>query len=545
MKIDLINVDRFVEEHQLVEITSSNIFTSKSIEPDPAGLLSYEIFGRPGTRERKTVYGYIDLGTKFIHPHVYRELTQLQRNLIELFAGEAEFYIKDGVLIKLKEGEEPPPNTKKGTGVDFFYKHYSEVDFKPVKGQAEGTLNKRRFLSILKKEEVFISKILVIPAFYRDVDIHTKKKNEINVFYQKIISNAAAVKSTSVMYDLFGTTTAHRAVQNTVNEMAAYFETFLGGTHGFVYKNIMGKGSDFTGRLVISNGQYNSDTVEDCEVSYTHCALPLDTAVKIFNPFVKFGVRKIVNNIIRGSKFIYAWNKKSGEVDKLILHPAWKDELSDTKLDKLIELYCDSKEHRLDIFTLPLDDDKKAPLGYILEDTDSTDIIGGGDTKTKELLVNGTVKTMNLTELFYMATYNTCSDKSVYVTRFPVDNHNSIYPMKANIIPCLNYKVKTVDGISYPRFPVIPKEGIKFDLTHFYGSTLRVHNSQLTSLGADYDGDTVSVYSVFSNEANEVAQKHIYSKSNCLDLKGGTMRSMVDNAGQALFFLTFRREKPI
>ena len=73
-----------------------------------------------------------------------------------------------------------------------------------------------KLISSLKREEVFITKMPVIPAFYRDMSSKNDRINEINTMYRKIINNAASLKSTSGMLEVFGVTSSDRKIQDTI-----------------------------------------------------------------------------------------------------------------------------------------------------------------------------------------------------------------------------------------------------------------------------------------------------------------------------------------
>ena len=59
--IDILFCDKWVIDNRIPEVKNGIMFTNNSLEPDPEGLLSYQIFGLPGTVERKKSWGYIDL----------------------------------------------------------------------------------------------------------------------------------------------------------------------------------------------------------------------------------------------------------------------------------------------------------------------------------------------------------------------------------------------------------------------------------------------------------------------------------------------------
>ena len=55
---------------------------------------------------------------------------------------------------------------------------------------------------------------------------------------------------------------------------------------------------------------------------------------------------------------------------------------------------------------------------------------------------------------------------------------------------------------------------------------------------ADYDGDTVSVKGVWSNEANDELDKYLDSKTNFIDLGAKNIRYSSMEAVQSIFDLT-------
>lgn len=531
MNLDILNCDKWVIDNSIPEIKTSNIYSTKSLEPDPDGLGSYEIFGRPGTEERKRTFAYIDLVNKFVHPHCYYELTRLQRNIKDLIAGNSDFYVDDfGKLKEIKQGETPPSGKLVGTGVNFLYKVWDKLNFKVTPDTAPGTAMRYEFFNNLNKNEIFMSKCPVIPPFYRDIDVNNKKKNEINTFYTKLLINAASLRATSGMFEMFGVSSSDKKIQETLLDLYNYFIDIVGGSKGFIHRNVMGKTTDYSARAVISMARYDANSVDDVEVSFDRSAIPLSTICKCFAPFIKFGIKKIVDRVLSGNDFIYLTNKK-GEIIRKKLASDYMSAFSSDKLDELIELYDESFEHRSDIFKLRCEDGSEIPLMYIddSEETDSTTLLDNNSLKTKHPI--------NLTELFYMAAYDTVRDKHVFITRYPIEDHNNIYPSKINIIPTINTTKKIVLGEEYPKFPIIPKN---VDNTHIYVSTLRPCPQFLKALGGDFDGDQTSIQGVYTEEANAEADKYIYSIANIVNVNNKSMREFAEVNQVGIFNLTYR-----
>jgi hypothetical protein len=442
-------------------------------------------------------------------------------------------------LIELKKNDEPPKNYKVGTGMEFFYNAWDKLDWKPIKGQAQGTFDRRKFLSLLKKDEIFIDKWLVIPPYYRDIDMQGGKKNEINKLYTRLVTNAAAIKQSSAIFSIFGTTPAHKKIQDTINELYSYFIDLVGGSKGYIHRYVMGKATDFSARCVISGARYDAKSQDDVEVTYSHSATPLSTCIKAFSPFIVYGVRKFIEKIIAGSEFMWNLTDK-GTVERQELAPNWKDTIGSENINRLIDLYYESQEHRLDDFTLPLKNGGTTKLWVIPNE--------GWDPEESQLpkdqaMIENKWKPVNLTELFYMAAYDTVRDKTIYITRYPIEDQHNIYPSLMNIIPCESYGPRMIENTLYPRFP---KAFIGFaSLRVFFIDTLRVFPSYLKALGGDFDGDMVSIQGVFTNEANTDATKYIYSKMNIMDVSGGTMREFSEIASMTAFMITYKHDIPV
>lgn len=75
------------------------------------------------------------------------------------------------------------------------------------------------------------------------------------------------------------------------------------------------------------------------------------------------------------------------------------------------------------------------------------------------------------------------------------------------------------------------------DESSFIDST-RINNSYTASLGADYDGDTVSIRAVFTQEANAEADRLIKAKTMVLNQSGKNTRKIGNDGALAIYCLT-------
>ena len=533
MLTDIGSPDLFVKANDLPEVTSGTLFSSNSSAPDENGLVSYEIFGNPGSKQRAKQFAYIDLGDIFLHPMAYDAMIMLAKPIKGILEGDGFYYLtKDGKFVRVENQSDAPSEVDCGQGCHWLKRNFKKIDF--AKDNMSIVRKDRiNFLNSLSEEEMFISKWLVMPAYYRDVDINTNKKNDINMMYQNILSQAKTVKSMKVMFDSEEVTDSHRKIQAKINEMYQYFFTFMGGTKKFIQKCVLGKAPDYSSRMVISTAKINSNNPDDMQTDYAHSAVPLSMVLEDFAPFIEYGFKNFIRNQVNGSDYIYAKTDK-GEIKRIPLASHWERVLLHDNIHDLIKTYSDSKEHRLDYFCLEAEDGSQIPLGYITSKGSVT------STDTEEFSQQSNiVRPITLCEMFYIIAMDTVADKQIMITRFPIEDHQNIYPSMMTIIPYEKTKKVVIQGKDYPRFPDITIDDIRNKKESFicekFNDTLQLFPTYLKALGADFDGDTVVVQGVFSKN-NPI--EYINSPMNIINIAGSTMRAVSDINSQTIFALT-------
>ena len=549
--IDVLDINDFITKLGVKEVKVSTLYNRSSSEPHPEGLLSYDIFGTPGTEARKQNYGYINLNSKFVHPKVYKDLISLKREIFrDLINGVGSFTVENGEVKRVvaTDGDMNVPKGQKiGTGIDFLYSIWDEIDFSTTPDTAQQTKETKDCLRLLKKHEVFVDKWLVMPAFYRDVDLNTNKRNEYNTFYIRLIELASMLKATSVMFSLFSTSDAHRRIQATLNDIFNQFIlNNIGGTKGFIQNNVIGKTTEYSARLVISAGDFNAASPEEAEVNFTHSGLPLYCVVKIFLPFIAYGLRQFFNNYFKGNAFIFGYDK-NGIYKRFEIDPTFEDILSIKSLQKRVELFEESKLHRLEPVTITTIDKQELPLLYFNgEEIFTGDQLPSNGLSTADFQKG--LRPLNWSELLYMVAQDYVSDKIVYITRYPIEDYNSIYPSYMNIIPSKKYSKKMINGVLYPRFPDFSsvadknlREISNGELSFLFSDTLKLFPAYMAQLKADFDGDQLSVQSAFTEEAIAEAENFMYSKLNFASAGGGSVKEFANVSFHGIYGLTRAR----
>lgn len=546
-KIDLMNVEDFIKKYDAQEVTTGKSLDSYG-EPHPEGLLSYEIFGTPGSEDRKELYGYIDLGFNFVHPHVLYTISLLPngRNFyVPLIRGEVRAYIdpETHLLKKVTNEDLIPSAAESGTGANFLFDNWKKIKLYPDEFDYYSPDREEsiKFIKSLKKEEFFVNKWVVIPAFYRDLDKEKGKDNELNKIYRRILNNSSVLKSMKSLYVVDDVPKSYIIIMDSLTELYDYFYNIIGGNKGYIHKAVIGKTTDFSARLIITMPNFNN---WDTTVEYDRVILPLNSAIKCFAPFIVYGVKRVLTLILGESpEFTFRFDKETKKLvrDKLKL-PLMEYWNSDMIYDK-IELFDKSKHHRFDPAILPTENDSELPLMMIHKENKTI----YGQDKLRDLFKdNGDFdydeylneyRPLTMFELFYLAT-KAIEDKHIYVTRYPVTSYSSIYPTKFKIIPF--YKTMELDFLSnrYEFFPDLdPERDIKI-IDEVFSDSLQIHPLYLTALGADFDGDQVSVQGVFTDEANNDAEKAMLSNINISDVSGSTNRLLKDVAIHTLYNIT-------
>jgi hypothetical protein len=202
----------------------------------------------------------------------------------------------------------------------------------------------------------------------------------------------------------------------------------------------------------------------------------------------------------------------------------------------MIKIYNDSKERRLDPFLIETADGEMVPLGYI---TKSLEMTAGSINNITQL--EG-IRPLTMCEIFYIVAMNTIREKSVLITRYPVEDYHNIYPSLMNIIPFVKTGKVSIEGNEYPRFPIISEEDTKdANIGSRFTDTFKVMNSYRASLGLDHDGDTLSIQGIFTK--NSGSREYIYSKTNIINIGGLTMRETGDITAHTIYALTRKLDK--
>lgn len=537
MHIDVITdsiIDANIKFLELKEVTNPISFERGRV-PTVDGLFSEVIFG-VSAEERRLTWGYIDLGTKLIHPYLYTVLTSVQQNIAAVCRGEKSWKIDDKHnLVEVKQNS--PDYNPDNTGMDWFIKHYHEIVFH--KNSSRERSEKIDLLNTFKPSEIFITKWLVIPIFYRDLETKEGplKIPPINNEYRNLIRYAQSIKFETVS---FASNLAKVNMQTTLINIMKYYQEIIEKSDGFFKQYVIGKNPDYGVRSVISCPILTQcDTPEDNPIDMNHTGFPLSEVLTMLFPFIKRWLYNWFMNQMesRGNKQL-AYNTETNKSEYITYENAMSKFTPDY-IGKKIDGWIDNYESRFEFVTI----DGTLSSGRYVTDMPLafTGIPYAADMKSPKAS-DSAQRPLTWTDLFYIAAEECASDKYAWVTRYPLTSYLGTFPTKIVVMSTVKtapYKM-IIGGEEkiYPYYPVIDVDKTTMEVSISFNETVNMANSMLETIGGDYDGDTISAKAIYSTEANQEVINLLYDPKHFLDCKGRLLASMTNEGTLTLYNMT-------
>lgn len=524
MKIDLFDVEESIKLNHMKEITSPILFQRGDI-PHPEGLVSNEIFGIT-TKSRKETYAYIDLHGYFFHPHVYKAIKRMFRNIEKIVNGEM-FYSLD------KEGKLIPDDENGNTGIEWLYEVWDKINWEKNDSNTDGVSMRKERETLLykhKKNEIFMRYQIVCPAFYRDIKNSSSggKTDDINNLYVRLIRTCSLLKNRNMFDFTFHAT--NNNIQNTIVDIYDYFKHKLEKKNGLIRKYLMGKNVDYCTRTVITNPVYKAQRPEDCYSDFSHAGIPISQICSLCFPFMMHYLKNFFENEVIDKQYakIFYDPKKDEIVDSIkIKNP--ESYFSEKYIKKMIDTFIKDPESRFNKIEIPTDEKTKYYLAVsgMRSDTSNTSQISE--------LVN---RPMTWTDLLYLAAVDVTKDKHAIITRYPVNDEFGIFVTKIRVTSTTQTMPMVVNDILYKWYPVVDLELDPTQIGNRFNDACQFSNSYLEGIGGDYDGDQTTIKIVFTQEANDECEQVMNRKSNFINSSGKNIRVIAKEAMQTFFALT-------
>lgn len=524
-----LSVEKFVKANNIEQVSDPIFFVRDGV-PSPKGLLSYDIFGIT-KEERAEIFGYIDLGDWFLHPLVYKKWSQKDRRIKNIAHGIKRYRIgSDGDFIEDEKGE---------TGIKFLKNNIDKIRIKRTDSKERDDIIDYIYKY---KNDIFMKKMIVMPAYYRDVASKGGGKigvGDLNKLYQSLIISCNSLSETKD-YGL----SMDDAIKGKIQENILAIYNSITGTSGddtdgvglskkagIVRSAIMSKTTDYGTRLILSAPELKVESLDDMMVDIDYSAVPLASACVNFMPFVIFNIKRFFENEFGGG--VKREVLRNGKIEYVEV----KDPLitfSEDEIKKQIKRFVLGFSNRLTPVEVPLVDGKKGYLRFTGRKMKAQDYADGKIAGESPLVD----RRLTWCDVIFMATCEAVRDKHVILTRYPIDtSYNTIYT-KVHVSTTKETEGVYVNGEYYRWYPKIREEDIGTNTSNKFIDTLNLSNLHLKGLGGDYDGDSVSVKGVWFVESNEEIDKLMKSKKFLITLGGTNIKVSSNEAIQSLYNLT-------
>lgn len=478
MRLALMNIDKFVAVNSLREVTNP-ILMDRGFHPTMDGILSTDIFGST-TESRKETFAYIKLNAHLLQPLAYKVIMRLDRRIESIIAGTKRYIIdKSGKFVENEEKGE--------TGAEWLYANWDKVKFERNKSNIRNA--RIKFIELHKRDELFQSKAIVIPAFYRDINLKSDNKgkpsiHKVNQPYCRLIRLANMMEQGDFAFNLHFN---RFQMQKTLVEIYDEFKSRVEKKRGLIKKGLLSKTVDYSARLVISATKFSADRPNNMLVDFKHTGVPLSYCISLFTPFFVGWVQNFFQREFElvGNKYpVYDSKTKQvvycKPVDPLI-------QFNEDAVMEMIESYTHSHQNRFDPIYIKTTDPKHPQVqmrfkGYALDGkTDEQSI--------KEAESNPNARAMTLTDLFYLAAIDITEGKHIYITRYPMTDYMGIFPCGISVLSTNDTVHMKYGDKEYKFYPKVEMDCPKGKISTKFSEVLNMQNTYLRSLNGDYDGE--------------------------------------------------------
>ena len=529
VRIDLMG-DSVIEAHKLPEVTNTLMFL-RGNQPAPGGLFATEIFGNtPETRRFQ--FAHINLKRKFFHPYIFEVLCKISRAFQTCASGQYAWKIVGGELKKTTEGEEGYDPT--ATGLRWLINHFKELKLEKNKSYIHN-----QYVDIVTgstDDQLFISKFIVIPVFYRDANLSGSSREipEINEHYKRIIQLTNALSS-SIM-TAFSNNTEYQ-IQDALVAVREYGQMLIQGKRGFMKQYVLGKTTIYAARNVITQPIYsNAKLPRDTLVDMFHTGFPIATCCSMGYPFIEHWILDFITREFEMKTKKPILREKNGQyVVEFVRVGDVISKFNPSYIERKVDQFMETYSKRFEPLMIPLADGTEAPLAF-------TGNPYSTDPRNKKVpkLAN---RAMTWTDLLYMACVNSLefNGKMAYVTRYPMVDYFGSFPTMVRVSSTIQTTPMEVDGTRYPFYPVVVPNASRDDISTMFCDTVVMDNIYLDGIGGDYDGDTTSEKMLFTEEANQEAFDIMTDVTHFISI-GGKLVQMIGNEAYLTFYNMTRRD---
>jgi len=522
LKLRLLDYEDYITRSHIKQVTSPSIFEANSSKFHSEGLFSEEIFGVTTALDRFVNEAFIDLHINVIHPTIFGYLFKRKSLYNSIMARSAYAIFNEEIYdFELATSDDP----KADTGYAFFIRHIKYI----AKSKPPEALRARNLhqLLVTYKDTLTTSKLLVLPAGLRDLDLSTSRlsKDDVNKVYLSIINLTAGLTSYDKSEDPIFDGIRYQ-IQLKIQLIFDYIESILKGKKGFLQQHYGARKIAYSTRNVASTPIMDADHPDDpTNLNSDETMVPILNTIKVFQPFFNHFIKnrlygELFANGVTGK--IPVINSKTLSIEYITIRNAELNRYrTDKGVDRLINQfkYTGFRESPVSI----RDINNKEYWVLLTYRTSGKVWISKSIDDLKQFIEKAgiefdksNIKPLLWVEAIYIASIYITRNKHVITTRYPVTGDGSIYPSKIHVMTTKPSEHLTVylDNIAIDaiHYPVIGEP---------YPESVVIHQSRLSGLNADFDGDVLSVTGVWSDEGNAEIDK---SMSDISGVVGDDMR---------------------
>jgi hypothetical protein len=468
---------------------------------------------------------------------VYRNILKLKGFYEEILLGRAyavfDEETKDFVKASELDGQ---------TGYTFFFDNWKRVVFK----ETDSDIRRVRLKLVNEnRDRSTMDSMLVIPAGYRDAEPNPDGRieyDEINDIYRVLLQQSTGIPehfgqgADLSMYDR-----RRVAMQLKVQEIYDHFEKLISGKSGYVQSKWASRRVFNGTRNVISSMDTNAaDLGEPNRPKFKDCVIGLHQASRGAAPKTIYGMRtSVIGDIFDTmSNRVELVNKKTlvrewvdvsvDDMDTWSTPQGLERVMNELEVIEKRSRPIEVADHYLALVYL---DDKK---NYRII-RDINDIPPGFDQKW--------ARPITYSELIYLSGLNMWYKLRGFVTRYPVENYNSSIPVSIYVKTTVTGELRYPLGPDFKRDPDAPT-ALEYPILEV-GKAAQWHDSTsvspsiLSPLGADFDGDTVSVNIVYGKESIEEMDNFFRSRIAYMNATGGlAFSSTIHTVNLVLRYMT-------
>lgn len=491
------NIDILEFNERLLQITrrisSLDIFDGATKNFHKDGLYSADIFGQVGTGTRSEKFAYIDIKLSVMHPIIYRRLTKMKGLYADIMASK-EFAVFDK-----EKNDFVKSNALEGqTGYSFFMSHFFDL-----KLDASTSNQRSESVKLIEKfkNKAFTSKLIVIPAAYRDLEIDEFGKqstDEVNDLYMRALATSNTINDKIATMTPEAYDRQRFTLQKIFIGIYETFEKILDGKESLLLSKWAGRNIYNGTRNVITSMKINSEFLGRAgSPGINNTCVGIYQTLKGILPIAKYLIKSGFLSKVFSSASAPALlcNKKTLQSERVILkHSQFDDWMTGEGIEKIINTYAEE--------TIRHDPIEIADhyLGLIYKGDDETFKLFSGLDELPEGLDPKKCTPITLTELLYSSIYHEANQYPILVTRYPIAGMGNIYSSFVFLESTIEYETRKELGDDWK--PMGPdRVAYRFPTKSSFINSMSPHDSRLTNLQADFDGDTSSGNYLISDES--------------------------------------------